>query len=51
MDTTGITLPSPGQASSTHCYYVNRVQSHPTGDEALIRRIQAVFMRVTFEDS
>ena len=39
MDATGISLPSPGQAWSTHAYYVDHAQSHPTGDEALIRRM------------
>ena len=51
MDATGTSLPSPGQAWSTHVYYVDGAQFHPTGDEALIRRIQAVPMRVMFEES
>ena len=51
MEFTGISLPSPGQAWSTHAYYVDGAQCHPTGDEALIRRIQAVPMRVMFEES
>ena len=51
MDATGTSLPSPGQAWSTHTYYVDGAQCHPTCDEALIRRIQAVFMRVMFEES
>ena len=51
MDATGTSLPSPGQAWSTHAYYVDGAQCHPTGDEALIRRIQAVCMRVMFEES
>ena len=51
MDTMGTSLPSPGQAWSTHAYYVDGAQCHPTGDEALIRRIQAVPMRVMFEES
>ena len=51
MDATGIFLPSPGQAWSTHTYYVDGAQSHPTGDEALIQMIQAVPMRVMFEGS
>ena len=36
MDATGTTLPSPGEAWSTHAYYVDGAQCHPTGDEALI---------------
>ena len=51
MDATGTSLPSPGQAPSTHAYYVDRAQCHFTGDEALIRRIQAMPMRVMFEES
>ena len=44
-------LPSAGQAWSTWAYDVEGAQSHPTGDEALIRRIQAVSLRVMFEES
>ena len=51
MDATGTSLPSPGQAWSTHAYYVDGVQCHPTGDETLIWRIQAVPMRFMFEES
>ena len=51
MDVTGTSLPSPGQAWSTHAYYVDGAQCHPTGDEALILRIQAVPMRVIFQES
>ena len=51
MDATGTSLPSPGQAWSTPAYYVDGAQCHPTGDEGLIRRIQAVPMRVMFEDT
>ena len=51
MDATGTSLPSPGRAWSTHAYYVNGAHCHPTGDEALIRRIQAVPMRVMFKES
>ena len=46
MDATGTSLPSAGQAWSTHVYYVDGAQCHPTGDEAFIWRIQAVPMRV-----
>ena len=51
MDATRVSLPSPGQAWSTGVYHVDGAQSHPTGDEALIRSIQDVPMRVMFEDS
>ena len=51
LDAAGTSLPSEGQARSTHAYYVDGVQSHCMGDEALIRRIQAVPMRVMFEES
>ena len=51
MDATGTSLPSSGQAWSTHTYYVDGAQCHPAGDEALIRRIQGVPMRVMFVES
>ena len=51
MDATGTSLPSQGQAWSTHAYYVGGAQSQPTGDEALIWRIQALPMGVMFEES
>ena len=46
MDATGTSLPSPGQAWSTHTHFVDGAQCHPTGGEAFIRRIQAVPMMV-----
>ena len=51
MDTTGTSLLSPGQAWSTRAYYVDGAESHPTGDEPLLRKIQALPMRNVFEDS
>ena len=51
MDATGTCLPSLGPAWSTSAYYVDSAQRHPTGDEALIRRVQAIPMKVKFEDS
>ena len=51
MDATGNSLPSPGQAGSTHAYFGDGAQCHLTGDEALIRRIQYMPMRVMFEES
>ena len=51
MDPTGTSLPSPGQVWSTHAYYVDGAQCHPTSDKALIWRIQAVPMGVMFQES
>ena len=51
MDAMGSPMPSPGQAWSIRAYYVDCAQSHPPRDEAVIRRIQAVPMRVMFEES
>ena len=51
MDATGTSLPSPGQAWSTHTYYLDGAQSYPTGKEALMRRIQAVPIRFMFVES
>ena len=51
MDAMGNSLPSRGQAWSTRAHYVDGARSHPTRDEALIRRIRAVPIRVMFEES
>ena len=51
MDATGTSLPSLRQAWSTHAYYVEGTKYHSTGDEALIRRIHAVSMRIMFQGS
>ena len=51
LDATGTSLPSSGQAWSNHAYYVDGAQCHPTGNEALIRRIQAMPMRVIIQES
>ena len=51
MDATCTSLRSPGQAWSAHAYFVDRAQSHPTGDEALILRIQAVPKKFMFRGS
>ena len=51
MDATGTSLPSTGQAWSTHAYYVDGALCHLTGDEALICRIQVVPMRFMLEES
>ena len=39
----------PGQAWGTKAFLVDGAQAQPTGDEALIRRVEAVPMRVMFE--
>ena len=51
MVATATSLPSPGQARSTQAYYADGTEYHATGGQALIRRIQAVPMRVMFEES
>ena len=42
-------MPSPGQAWGSKAFLVDGAQAQPTGDEAFIRRVQAVPMRVMFE--
>ena len=42
-------MPSPCQAWGTKAFLVDRAQAQPTGDEAFIRRAEAVPMRVMFE--
>ena len=49
IDAKGLSMPSPGQAWGTKAFLVNWVQAQPTGDEAFIRRVEAVPMRVMFE--
>ena len=51
MDAMGTSLPSPGRAWSTHAFYVDGAQCHPIGEEALIRKIEAVPMNVMFQES
>ena len=51
MDATGISLPSPRQARSACTYYVDSAQDHTTGNDPLVRRIQAAPMRVKFKDN
>ena len=51
MDGMGSPLPSRGQVWSTQAYYVDGAQSHPTGDEAFIQRIQAAPKRVMFQEN
>ena len=45
----GIPMPAPGKAWSTKAFLVDCSQCQPTGDEAFIRRVEAVPMRVMFE--
>ena len=49
IDAKGVSMPSPGQAWGTKAFLVDGVQAQPTGDEAFIRRVEAVPMRVMFE--
>ena len=45
----GVSMPSPGQAWGTKAFLVDGAQAQPTGDEAFIRRVEAVPMKVMFE--
>ena len=45
----GLSMPYPGQAWGTKAFLVDGAQAQPTGDEAFIRRVEAVPMRVMFE--
>ena len=49
IDAKGLSMPSPGQAWGTKAFLVARAQAQPMGDEAFIRRVEAVPMRVMFE--
>ena len=49
IDAKGIPMPAPGQAWSTKAFLVDGSQCQPTGDEAFIRRVEAVPMRVMFD--
>ena len=49
IDAKGLSMPSPGQALGTKAFLVDGAQAQPTGDNAFIRRIEAVPMRVMFE--
>ena len=49
IDAKGLSMPSPGQAWGTKAFLVDGAQAQPTGDEAFIRRAEAVPMRVMFE--
>ena len=49
IDAKGVSMPSPGQAWGTKAFLVDGAQAQPTGDEAFIRRVEAVPMKVMFE--
>ena len=49
IDAKGLSMPSLGQAWGTKAFLVDGAQAQPTGDEAFIRRVEAVHMRVMFE--
>ena len=49
IDAKGLSMPSPGQAWGTKAFLVDGAQALPTGDEAFIRRVEAVPMWVMFE--
>ena len=49
IDAKGLSMPFPGQAWGTKAFLVDGAQAQPMGDEAFIRRVEAVPMRVMFE--
>ena len=49
IDAKGLSMPSPGEAWGTKAFLVHGAQAQPTGDEAFIRKVEAVPMRVMFE--
>ena len=49
IDAKGLSMPPPGQAWGTKAFLVDGAQAQPTGDEAFIRRVEAVPMQVMFE--
>ena len=49
IDDKGVSMPSPGQAWGTKAFLVDGAQAQPMGDEAFIRRVGAVPMKVMFE--
>ena len=49
IDAKGVSMPSLGQAPGTKAFLVDGVQAQPMGDEAFIRRVEAVPMKVMFE--
>ena len=49
IDAKGVSMPSAGQAWGTKAFMVDGAQAQPRGDEAFIRRVEAVPMGVMFE--
>ena len=49
IDAKGLSMPSAGQVWGTKAFLVDGAQAQPTGDEAFIRTVEAVPMRVMFE--
>ena len=49
IDAKGVSMPPLGQAWGTKAFLVDGAQAQPTGDEAFIRRVEAVPMKVMFE--
>ena len=49
IDAKGLSMPSLGQAWGTKAFLVDGAQAQPPDDEAFIRRVEAVPMRVMFE--
>ena len=49
IDAKDVSLPSQGQAWGTKAFLVDGAQAQPTADEAFIRRVEAVPMKVMFE--
>ena len=49
IDAKGVSMPSPGQAWGTKAFLVDGAQAQPTGDEAFVRRVEVVPMKVMFE--
>ena len=50
LDAKGIRMPAPGRAWSTKAFLVDGSECQPIGVEAFIRRVEAMPMRVMFEE-
>ena len=49
IDAKGFSMPPLGQAWGTNAFLADGAQAQPTGDEAFIRRVEAMPMKVMFE--
>ena len=49
IEAKGLCMPSPGQAWGTKAFLVDGAQAQSRGDEAFVRRVEAVPMRVMLE--